>query len=311
MRTSRSPGLARAVDAIDRVDDFLDRRARELVADHVEADRVIACPERAHRGDDALGRARVRERLPVAEAVEDRLAPRRRVRDPLAAVLAEHVPALVVQDLDALELRVDVQHLAELLLGIAPVLRLHRARGVDHEDDVLAVDRDSRDRLVVDLLATAALDFARLVDQRLARVGERLVQLLQRVLLLGACLVLALDRRQVAAQPREALLLLGQLLDARAQLALEHHGHAANVEDLFLVFHDLRVEVLLRLLELDRLAELVQHEQQDDRAEAAADAVEERHAESLGVAARAALHDGQSFAGLRKPPPVERARRQK
>src|SRR5262249_26100505 len=52
-----------------------------------------------------------------------------------------------------------------------------------------------------------------------------------------------------------------------------------------------------------------EHEQQDDRAEAAADAVEERQAEDLDLAALQ-LH-GQSFEGMSRMPSVRRASCQK
>ena len=49
--------------------------------------------------------------------------------------------------------------------------------------------------------------------------------------LVDAGLVLALDRRQVATQARDALLFLRQLLDPAAQLALQDNRLAAQVEE--------------------------------------------------------------------------------
>ena len=223
----------------------------------------------------------------------------------------EHVPALVVHHLDALELRVDVQHLAELLLGVAPVLRLHRARSVDDEDDVLAVDRHARDRLVVDLLAALAAAARASPRSSTARV---VASVSVSFFSASSSSVLALclpstDDRSPRRRARRFCSSVSCSMRARSSRS-STIARPRMSNSSFSHLHDLLLEVLLRLLELDRLAELVQHQQQDDRAEAAADAVEERHAEGLGVAARAPLH-GQSFAGLRKPPPVARARRQK
>ena len=68
------------------------------------------------------------------------------------------------------------------------------------------------------------------------------------------------------------------------------------------------LEVVARLLEHLRLTDLGEHQQQDHRAEAAADRVQEREAEDLHVATSEprALH-GQSLAGLRNAPSVRRA----
>src|SRR5262245_36117263 len=54
--------------------------------------------------------------------------------------------------------------LGELLLGVAPVLRLHGSGSVDDEDHVLAVDRHPGDRLLVDRPASLLLELAGLLD---------------------------------------------------------------------------------------------------------------------------------------------------
>ncbi len=62
-----------------------------------------------------------------------------------------------------------------------------------------------------------------------------------------------------------------------------------------------------RLLERLRLAELAQHEQQDDRAERAADRVEERHAEHFEVARATRRFMASPSPGIRNEPLVRRA----
>jgi len=68
----------------------------------------------------------------------------------------------------------------------------------------------------------------------------------------------------------------------------------------------LAAHVFAALLEHRGLADRGQHHQQDDGAETAADAVEERQAEYLHFAALA--HQGQSFAGMSSVPSVTRER---
>src|SRR5690606_20931126 len=64
-------------------------------------------------------------------------------------------------------------------------------------------------------------------------------------------------------------------------------------------------EILLALVQADRLEDLGDHEQQDDRPEAAADGVEERQAE--GFRFSASPFHGQSSEGARSEPPVRSA----
>ena len=73
---------------------------------------------------------------------------------------------------------------------------------------------------------------------------------------------------------------------------------APDLEQLFFQSSDQPVQGDARLFEGPRLADLGQHEEQDDRSETAADAVQEREAEPLGATTSAPPH-GQSPAGLR------------
>jgi hypothetical protein len=65
-------------------------------------------------------------------------------------------------------------------------------------------------------------------------------------------------------------------LDAPLQLAVQHVGLAAQIEQLPLQGIDLALEILLAALDDDGRPDVGEHQQQDDGAEPAADAVEER-----------------------------------
>ena len=67
------------VDAVDRVDDGLHRRARELVAEDVEAYLLVRGGEGADGARDPLHGARIAERGPSAQPIEDDPAPARGV----------------------------------------------------------------------------------------------------------------------------------------------------------------------------------------------------------------------------------------
>jgi hypothetical protein len=73
------------------------------------------------------------------------------------------------------------------------------------------------------------------------------------------------------------------------ELAIQDLGRAANLLELLLELQHLALQILAGLLVRLRLAELAQHEQQDDRPERAADRVEERHAEHGELATRERL----------------------
>src|SRR5262249_27007551 len=115
--------------------------------------------------------------------------------------------------------------------------------------------------------------------------------------------------REVAGEVRETHLFLLQLFEPALQLAVEQLRLAAYVLQLRVELLNLPVQVLAAFFDLDRLAVLRQHEQQDDRAETAANAVEEREAEHLD-GATAQLH-GQSFDGMSSVPCVKRESAQK
>ena len=87
--------------------------------------------------------------------------------------------------------------------------------------------------------------------------------------------------------------------------ALFYLGLAADLVELFLELQDLFLEILPRLLQGPRLADLRQHQKQDDGAEAAADAVEKRQAQPVRTSTPPP--HGQSSGGLRKDPPVRSA----
>ena len=163
---------------------------------------------------------------------------------------------------------------------------LHASRGVDEEDHIVAVHRDPADRVGVD------------ATTRPRRLGQPLVGLLQ-FLVSGEQFVLddVAHRRllargvELAAQCAHVARCTGQIeplafqqIDTSLQLPLQHLAVAADGEQLLLQAFDLRLEVLPRALDHERLPELRQHEQQDDRAEPAADHIEERQAEDLGLA---------------------------
>ncbi len=127
---------------------------------------------------------------------------------------------------------------------------------------------------------------------------------ISRLLLRG--LELAAERAQITAQPRDLALLLRELAPARGDLAGQHLRRASDLLEFLLQLDHPSLEFLAGLLEYDRLSDLGQHQQQDDRAEAAADRVQEGQAERLDVAATEPGLHGQSRAGLRKIPPVRR-----
>ena len=126
---------------------------------------------------------------------------------------------------------------------------------------------------------------------------------------LGRRRELPFQRGKVPLEPRDPLLRLGELLALAAQLAVEDRGLAADLEQLLLQLGDDLAQILLDLLEEHRLRRLREHEQQDDRAEAAADAVEDRQAEHVEIALLALPH-GQSLAGQKYDPRVLSASRQ-
>ena len=108
-------GFILAIDDIHRLDDRVDRRAGELIAEHIQANLFVRAVIGTDGLDDALDGARVGERVPGAQPLDRRAALRRRVGNPLALVAAEHVDAFVVHHLETLHFRVQVQRLLHLL----------------------------------------------------------------------------------------------------------------------------------------------------------------------------------------------------
>ena len=114
---------------------------------------------------------------------------------------------------------------------------------------------------------------------------------------------------EIAGQARELLPLLVERRAAAFELAGELGRLALNRIELLGECPDLAVEILTALFQHDGATDLGQHQQQDDRAKAATDAVEKRQAEHFDRAAPA--HYGQSLAGMSKLPSLVRARCQK
>ena len=115
----------------------------------------------------------------------------------------------VVENLHALHLGVDVENLFHDVLGVLPVVGLHAARGVDHEDDPLAVHRDAADREHVRIAPRRVLEQAlHLGGQRLVRGHEFRLDDVGDGRLALAGFEFAADLRQIAGE-RRGLLLLG------------------------------------------------------------------------------------------------------
>ena len=87
--------------------------------------------------------------------------------------------------------------------------------------------------------------------------------------------------------------------DAALHLAIEHLGFAAQLEQLPLQVVDLPLEILFAALDDDGLTDVGEHQQQDDGAEAAADAVEERQREDFEFATFAERHASVSLMASR------------
>ena len=294
------------VYGFDLFDDRLHRGTGEFVAEHVDADLLVRVPEGVDRVDDAVGRITVGEREPRAHRVDDGLTASGRIRNPAPGIVLEHVGTVVVQYLDALDLRIHVEHLGDLADRAPPVVLAHAAGRVDDEDHVLGVDRYARDRVVFGL-PVVRLQPDHLFAQALTHDGKRALVLELFRLLLGE-IVLAAYRLQLALQARQPHRRRGRLLAYRFEFAFEHGRLASDLEEFTLQERDQCLEILLRLLEDHRLVDLAQHQQQNDRAETAADAVEERQAEGFGITAAAShvtspIRYGQSRLTLIIDPP--------
>ena len=146
--------------------------------------------------------------------------------------MREHVVAVVVHDLQALDLRIDVERFVELLLHAVPVVLLHTARRVDDEDDVLAVHGNAGDSILVGALVVG-LQAPHLLRQPLLRGGQRaFVDRRVRFLLRG--FVLALHRVEFLLQACELDLRVGGLLAHVLEFAIQDRRLAADVEEFLL-----------------------------------------------------------------------------
>src|SRR5690606_34057224 len=117
------------------------------------------------------------------------------------------------------------------------------------------------------------------------------------------------DTGELALQLRDLDLLEIDFIDDGRELASHPLRLAENVLELLLIADHQPVELRLRLLETDRLEDLRDHEQQNDRAEAVRDGIEKRQVQCLDIASLTLFH-GQSSAGASIEPPVLSARSQ-
>ncbi len=185
----------------------------------------------------------------------------------------------------------------------------HARGGVDDENDVFAVDRDPTDDVRRGPCRAVLEQSLHLCAQRLIRrhqlsfhdIGDSGVLLTRGVLPLYV--------RQIARQPGKLLPVALQGRDLAVQVPLELRRFATNLVQLHCQRPHLTIEIDAALLELEGLPDLGQHQQQDDRPETAADAVEKGEAEDLDLAPPP--HQGQSFDGISKVPSVSRDRCQK
>src|SRR5690606_26475126 len=278
----------RAVRAIDLPDDGVDRPLREVVAVDVDRYALLGIVEGLDRLENALARRGVRERVPVTQRVDDRLARRGRIRHPLIAIALEEVLALVVHHLYAVNRGVDIERLADLLLHAIPRVLPHAAGRIDHDDDVFAVDGNAADLVLVDRRFVIGEQALHLLGQLLLRLREPAGELGRDLRVVLPIEHLRADARELALKLRDRELLELDLVDDRRELAPHDLRLAENVLELLLIADHQALEIGLRLLEADRLEQLRDHEQQDDRTEAARHRVEERQAHRVELAALSA-----------------------
>ncbi len=307
MDAHRAPTVViELVQGADGVQRGLNGLAGELISHDEHADALVIGPVAAQRLFHAGNGIGLAESAPVLGAGADFRALLRRIGQPFAARSGEHVLALVIDDLQTLDRGIQAQDLIDDRQVQVPVIAGHARGGVDDEEDVFAVDGNPADGSGRRPARPALQEALHLGRQRLIRghqlslddVGDG------RVLLAGG--ILSLDVREITRQARELLLVQIQRCDPAVQLSVELLGFPADQLQLHLQRADLSLEVRLALLELDRLTDFREHQQQDDGSEAAADAVQEREAEYLDVTA--AAHYGQSFDGIMSVPSVSRER---
>ena len=143
------PCTCLGVQPVDGKHDFFNRSARKFIAKDVDGNFLISVIKRPDSLRNAFDRRRVRKRIPVREITQDQLSTSGCIGYPLTRVSRKQVVPHVVHDLNALHVGVDIKcglHLAEHAL---PGIGEHRARGIDDEDDVLAVDRNAANQLIL------------------------------------------------------------------------------------------------------------------------------------------------------------------
>ena len=265
------------IETIDRLDHIGDGAAGlKVVAHHIDADLLVRGVISIDRRRHAFHRAAVAERAPVAQCADDGLATRGGVGNPLPAERIEHVVAHVVHDLDALHFRVDVQRIDDDVQQLGPGVLKHAAGGVDHEDDVFAVHRDTAHQIVL-AGGVHAHQALHLVGQRLF-CGSKLLGLLNA--LLGDAVrgvELPLNGGEFTPQIGDAVLNGRELLPFGVEIAIDHLGFAANLEELLLQVRDRQLLGHNGGFDGDGWRGICDQQQQDHRPEATGDHVEKRH----------------------------------
>src|SRR5580698_7776532 len=299
---------ARRVERRNGVEGSLDGLARELITEHKHADALIGRPIRPDRllhARDGIGLA---EGSPLLGAPADLGALLHGVGEPLALGVLEHVGTLVVHDLYTQHVRIGAQKLVDDRQIRIPVVIGHAVGCIDDEYDVLAVDGNPTDCRRRRPLRTLFEEPLHLGAQLLIRRDQLALHTIRDRGILCTAGILPANCAEIAGQASELLPLLLERRAAAFELASELRRLAPNGIELFGERPGLAVEVLTALFQHHGTTDLGQHEQQDNRAKAATDAVEKREAEHLHRAAPA--HYGKSFAGITKLPSLVRARYQ-
>ena len=296
--------LGDAVELIDGVDDVLDGPAGEVVAEDVDADLAVGGVERRDGRPNPLDRTGIRLRAPGRKKPHDVAPAAFGVGNPAAGELRKHVAAHVVHDLDALDAGIDLQRFLDLPLDDRPSPLAHAARGVDDEDDVLAVDRDATDGVGA-AHEVEAQQTLHLLGQRLLGPGEPQTLVGLKFGLFTSGVVAGEDVVKVAFQPSQLGQVSGQLPLLVAELPRQDPRAADDFVERVPFLGDEALEIDHRLLEEDRFHGLDDHQQQDDGTESTADDVEERQADLFQSASR---DHGQSLDGDMYVPPLRPAR---
>src|SRR5580765_8502538 len=145
------------IDTVDRIDEFFDGPACEVIAEYVHADAFVGCLESPHGLFDSVDWTRTAEWIERTHTFENRTSPGWRIGNPVSAVLLEHVFALIAHHLDTFQRGVDRERFTELLDDLGPYTRIqeHTSRRIDDEYQVFAVNCNSADRIVATLKSGA------------------------------------------------------------------------------------------------------------------------------------------------------------